>query len=131
MSESGKLIVGIDDDGLILQAMGDYLTHFGYRYEPCHYTAPDCDAYKDLFEKLGDGPDIVLTDFRLPGADSGLDIIREFRKRYGANIPAILFTGDVTLKSEGDLEAEETLKLLFKPIRMNLLKDEIEALLGV
>lgn len=39
-------------------------------------------------------PDIVVSDYRLNAGENGFDVITAVRKQYGAQLPAILITGD-------------------------------------
>jgi two-component system, sensor histidine kinase len=39
-------------------------------------------------------PDVIVSDFRLPGDNDGLDVIAQLRRQFGRDIPAIVITGD-------------------------------------
>lgn len=75
-------------------------------------------------------PDVVLADYRLPGAKSGLDLVAEIRAHFSEDIPAILFYGDISLESEIAGAMPEDIKLLLKPVRMQQLFEELKALLA-
>ncbi len=123
-------LLAIDDDPMILQAMGDYLSHFGFDFQACAYTGGGCDAYQEVFADGQAAPDVVLADYRLPGGKSGLDLIAEIRAYFSDDIPAILFSGDISLESEIAGHMPEEIKLLHKPVRMQLLSEELKALLA-
>jgi|GEM_PF-1018388 DNA-binding response OmpR family regulator len=123
-------LLAIDDDPLILQAMGDYLSHFGFDFQACAYTDDGCAAYDAVFGDGNSSPDVVLADYRLPGAKNGLDLIAEIRAHFSGDIPAILFSGDVSLDSEIAGAIPQDIKLLHKPVRMQLLSEELKALLA-
>ena len=38
--------------------------------------------------------ELILTDYRLPGNKTGLDVVAELRRMSGRQIPALLLTGD-------------------------------------
>lgn len=128
-SPSDIHVVAVDDDPLILQAMGDYLVHFNITFESCGYTGDDCADFNNLLEGGGKAPDVIIADYRLPGRRNGLDVISELREHHGDAIPAILFTGDILLEETLPEEALAHIKLLYKPVRMKALNDEIRALL--
>ena len=61
---------------------------------------------------------------------TGAQIVDDLRQSYEAEIPAILFTGDISKKTMGDAE-ELDLHLLYKPVRMETLRNTIEEILGI
>ena len=42
------------------------------------------------------GPDLLITDFHLPGGMSGFDVIKSVRKVLGEKFPAIMISGDTS-----------------------------------
>jgi signal transduction histidine kinase/CheY-like chemotaxis protein len=44
-------------------------------------------------------PDVIISDFRLPGELDGTDSVRVLRRQLGADVPAILITGESDLAS--------------------------------
>lgn len=111
-------LLAIDDDPMILKAMGDYLSHFGFDFLACAYTDGGCDAYESVFAEGQAAPDVVLADYQLPGTKSGLDLIAEIHAHFSEDIPAILFSGDISLESEIAGAMPEDIKLLHKPVCM-------------
>jgi CheY-like chemotaxis protein len=49
----------------------------------------------DLITKKGVRPDLVLSDFNLPGRMNGIETIRSVRKAMAQRVPAIVLTGDI------------------------------------
>jgi len=43
-------------------------------------------------------PDVIIADYRLPGELTGAQIVDDLRQSYEVEIPAILFTGDISKK---------------------------------
>ena len=39
-------------------------------------------------------PDLILCDYRLPGEENGIDVIRRLQAEFNEDIPAVLITGD-------------------------------------
>ena len=49
----------------------------------------------ELLDQLGQkAPDVVISDFRLGGGETGLDVIAAARARFGPMLPVIVLTGD-------------------------------------
>jgi two-component system, sensor histidine kinase len=122
-------IVAIDDEPAILQAMGDYLEHFGFDVSTYAYFGAAVEGFAKFCEDLPEQPDIIIVDYRLPGDLTGTQIVDDMRKVYGTNIPAILFTGDISKKTIGDAKASD-LHLLYKPVRMETLRQTVEEILS-
>lgn len=74
-----------------------------------------------LVSQLGaEPPDVLLTDYRLGGGQTGLDVVRRVRKTFGADIPAMLLTGDTDPALIRNL-SDQGLPLLFKPLHIESL----------
>jgi len=123
-------ILAIDDEPAILQAMGDYLEHFGFDVSTYAYTGAAVENFSAFCEDLPERPDIIIVDYRLPGDMNGTQVVEEMHRILGGNIPAILFTGDISKKTIGDAEAGD-LHLLYKPVRMEKLRQTVEEILGL
>lgn len=104
----GKLVVVIDDDPLVLEATGGLLRSWGCQV----VLAQSCnDAIAKLAE-LGQRPDLIVCDYRLPQGPTGIDTIEVLRGAF--KIPALLISADGTLRQPDD-EAGEY-RLLHKPV---------------
>ena len=69
-------------------------------------------------------PDLILCDYRLPGKESGIDVIQRIRGEYNEEIPAILITGDTA--PERLQEAHDSgLVVLSKPVANSKLRATI------
>src|ERR1700733_6704330 len=92
---ASKLVVVIDDDPLVLEAPGGLLRSWGCRV----VTAESYDeAMAKLFE-IGQRPDLIVCDYRLPEGPTGVDAIEMLRDAF--EIPALLISGDAT-SPQGD-----------------------------
>lgn len=50
---------------------------------------------EQILERLGgQAPDVIVSDYRLAAQETGLTVISALRKAFGADLPAILITGD-------------------------------------
>lgn len=107
-SGKGKLVVVIDDNRLVLQATSSLLHSWG-----CRVVAAECcgDAIAKLRE-LGEGPDLIVCDYRLPQGSNGVEAIRMLRR--GSKIPAFLISADAS--SPSDEDAGNGYRLLHKPV---------------
>jgi signal transduction histidine kinase/CheY-like chemotaxis protein len=117
-----KQALVVDDAPEIREAMRILLEDVGCRVQLAETTA---DAMRDASESR---PDIVISDLRLRGGDTGLDTIRQLRALY-PGLPAILVTGDSTAESlRAALDAG--IRLLHKPVRPDTLIAAIHELCG-
>jgi len=106
-----KLIIVIDDDPLVLDGMRGILTSWGCRVVT---AGSDAGALARLAEVNG-RPDLIISDFRLGGAQTGIDVIARLRASIGQSVPAFLISGDTTPERQRDASAHG-LKLLHKPV---------------
>jgi signal transduction histidine kinase len=109
---SSLRVLVVDDEPDIRAALHDIFTRWGVA---CDVEASAASALA-LIDN-GARYDVVLTDHRLAGDESGLALIRAIRGRYGAEPPAMaIITGDMDLELSVSLEREGVL-LVHKPIR--------------
>ena len=116
------IVLVIDDDGPVLDAMREALRSWGVtavtaRSLPCALARlPECGRY----------PDAIVSDFRLGQGASGIDAIKRIQYELGVAIPAMIITGDTAPKSLRVIQASGYC-FLPKPVtaerlRMQLLK---------
>ena len=87
---SGKLVVVIDDDALVLDGMRGLLRSWG------------CEVVTEVSEngalarlaELGQQPDLIISDHRLADGKTGIEAIDRLRGTLGIAIPAFLISGD-------------------------------------
>lgn len=116
-----KLLL-IDDDEIVLHATSLSLKVHGY-----HVTAVA--SSKAAFDALAAGqPDIIVSDYRLPGSYTGIELVKELRRKACREIPVIILTGDITL-SEDNTSLPDACQLLQKPVPTETLKLTINRLL--
>ncbi|KAF0194674.1 MAG: hypothetical protein FD166_3395 [Bacteroidetes bacterium] len=110
-------ILAIDDDSIIRTLLTNILTKAGYEV----VTASDGESGLELAATTN--PDLVVTDFQMPGL-TGLDVVTELQKTQ-PGLPVILLTahGDVALTIKSiQLGAYDFIE---KPIQMQELLDVI------
>ncbi len=83
---------------------------------------------RELRAKLGTVvPDILVSDYRLPKGETGLDVISAMRTVFGTDLPAVLITGDTDpglLRSMAD----RGIAIQHKPVDLETLVACLEAL---
>src|SRR3984885_4620984 len=87
---ASKLVVVIDDDQLVLEATGGLLRSWGCR-------VVSAESYAEAVAKLseiGQRPDLIVCDYRLPRGPMGVDAIEMLRDAF--EIPTLLISGDAT-----------------------------------
>ena len=87
---SGKLVVVIDNDPLVLEGMSGLMKNWG-----C--TVVTGDGEQAALAGLSGHrkrPDIIISDYHLSNGRTGIEAIAELRHALSAPIPAFLMTGD-------------------------------------
>jgi two-component system CheB/CheR fusion protein len=82
----------------------------------------------DLMARGAIRPDLVLTDFNLPDAMNGLRLAQRLRELFGAALPVIVLTGDISAGSIVNVAAQNCTQLS-KPVQLHELTDLIQAML--
>lgn len=86
MPDSKKVVLIVEDDGLILEALQEGLERAGIAV----LTAKD--GQEGLKTALAKHPDLILLDLMMPKMD-GHEMLAELRKdKWGANIPVTVLT---------------------------------------
>lgn len=86
-------ILYFEDNVPFSQTMSSLLTAHGHNITCVHDGKNDLDTFKNNADF-----DCIITDFNMPGMN-GDELFRNIRK-YNANIPVILFCGDVWQSKE-------------------------------
>src|SRR5262249_41486085 len=87
---TGKSVVVIDDDALVLDGMRGVLKGWG-----CDVViATSEDAALASLSQAERPPDIIISDYRLGDGKTRFDVIERIRRGFGAPIPAFLLSAD-------------------------------------
>jgi CheY-like chemotaxis protein len=113
-ASQGGTVLLIDDDAAVLAASQLFLEIEGY-----DVVAASSPGEVDAALATARPIDLIVTDFQLNHAQTGLDVVAAVRRRLGRTVPAILVTGD-TSPAVGDLKLAE-LEMMSKPIDTNAL----------
>lgn len=121
---SGKLVVVIDDDALVLDSMGGVLRSWG-----CKVVAAGSEqaAFSEISAER-QRPDLIIADYRLANGMTGIQAIKRLREAIGVPVPAFLISGDTA--PERLREASENgYLLLHKPVAPMRLRAVLNQLL--
>jgi CheY-like chemotaxis protein len=108
---SGITVLCIDNDLTILDGMETLLAGWGCRV----LKAPDLKAAIEVVAEAKVAPDGLLVDYHLDEGN-GIAAITELRRRFGADLTAILITADRSPHVREDARANG-IQLLNKPIK--------------
>lgn len=120
-SAAGKLILVIDDDRNVLNAMETLLSGWRFGVIACEHL----DEALHMLRSGGKTPDLVLSDLSLGEDVSGVGAVAQVRALIGRPIPALLVTGETSREQLHRAEASG-LKLLHKPVRPLELRSAIQ-----
>jgi CheY-like chemotaxis protein len=110
----------LDDNARVLQALTMMLEAAG------HQVVAETGLDALLTQLHTDRPDILVSDYRLSDGHTGYDAIEATRSLWGADLPAIILTGDT---DPGLIHSMSTkgIAVLYKPIRTDILQAAIYA----
>ncbi len=108
---AGMRVLLIEDDRLGAVALAGLLESWGCKVH--HANDP---AHALSLVRYALHPDVIISDFRLPGGQSGLEAVRLLRELLGVEIPALLISGDTDIELLR-MAKEAGLVLLHKPVR--------------
>lgn len=111
----GLRVLLIDDDEGVRLAMHDLMGVWGVR---CEGVASTEAALQCLAHFV---PDVVLADYRLHSADTGMQAVAAIRERLGRPVPAALVTGDTAAERLHEAQTQG-LAVLHKPVPAGLLQ---------
>lgn len=116
----GALVVGIDDDPTVRDAMNLLLESWGF-------NSVTASSAKEAMQRLAEeerSPDLIIADYQLDQGEKGSRAIRDIQNQLGEEIPGLLLTGDI---EPGQLKeaAESGFKVIQKPIQPDMLKAEV------
>ncbi|HSD39111.1 MAG TPA: ATP-binding protein [Rhodocyclaceae bacterium] len=119
----GLVVAIVDDDALAMESLAGLLRAWG-----CYVVSGESlEALQDALADNDVTPQILISDFRLPGPRNGLEVIAALRQQFGPALPGLLLSGDTgpeVLRQATDLG----IPLLHKPVRPAKLRAAISHL---
>jgi two-component system CheB/CheR fusion protein len=114
-------ILLIEDDPDIAELLQMFLKGEG------HHVTTERDAIDALahIEHAALKPDLVLSDYNLPGGMSGLQLAARIRRLLGSALPVIILTGDISTETLREVRQEHCLHLS-KPVELSALTEAID-----
>lgn len=109
-------IVLVEDDPDVLDLLDRLLDGAG------HTVITARDGPKAL-AMVGEGairPDIVLTDYNLPGGMTGIELLEGIRSSLQQSVPCIVLTGDISKEALAEIELADCI-MLSKPVSAHAL----------
>jgi CheY-like chemotaxis protein len=104
------VVLVVDDDPMVLEAMRGLLESWGYRA----ITGASHEAI-EMLVAAAPKPDLIIADFHLSGGRTGMETIAHVRAVFGAEIPAFLVSGDTSPERLQQARAQGY-TLLHKPV---------------
>lgn len=112
LSIEGRLGVLVDDEESVLSAMQELFNTWNLDLVAAR-SAGEAISQLQHVERT---PDFLITDFRLPGDTDGIEVVRQFRERFGNTLPALVLTGDTAPETLQRITQAGFL-ILHKPVR--------------
>ncbi len=122
-SRTGGILV-VEDEPAVLDLLQVFLSGEGHRVA----VATDGDAALDLVAHGGFRPDLLLSDYNLPGGLNGLQLATRLRDGRTAPLPAVILTGDISAEALGDIAGRDCVPLN-KPVGLEALSSVLQQLL--
>lgn len=120
---TGKRVVVVEDAQEVAHALALWLQAYGATV--AHFTSADAALASPGIHTA----DLYLSDYRLPGQQSGIDFLNVIRSRAGDEVPAVLVTGDTSSQFIA-MAASSGWPILFKPVHPRELAAILKLLLA-
>jgi PAS domain S-box-containing protein len=113
----------VDDDVQVADAAS-------YALIQCGHRPVTAESAEKVLQMLGsEAPDILISDYRLAGSETGIGVVDAVREEFGKTVPAIIVTGD-TEPALIRLIADKGLRLMHKPLDIAALQAAIAETVG-
>lgn len=119
------LVIVVDDDADIRAGMRTLLTGWGH-------AVVDAGGLAELLPQLRGMkivPQLIITDYRLRGVETGHDVVARLRDEFNDDVPAIVITGDTAPERLREAAAGGHV-LLHKPVSPQQLRERMAGALA-
>ena len=122
--QSGLILI-VEDDREVRKLLALFLEEKGYR------AISASDGVEALKLVMSDfiRPDLIISDYNLPGGLDGLQVIAKLRETLHNEIPALILTGDISTLTLRNISQQNCVQLN-KPMKLNELIRIIQRLLA-
>lgn len=108
---SGKVVALVEDDPDIRESTVELMQQWGCKV----FTSESADEVMRELAAAEQRPDVLVCDYRLPQGATAIDVIRRMRDLWGAELPAVVLTGDTASETLHEIHGSGAI-LLHKPI---------------
>jgi two-component system, chemotaxis family, CheB/CheR fusion protein len=122
--QGGHLLI-IEDDPEVRELLEILVRDDGHHVAWAH----DGPTALNLTEKARIKPDLILSDYNLPGGMNGVEVTAKLREQIGRHVPVIILTGDISTVALRDI-ADHDCEQLNKPVKPKTLIQTIRRLLA-
>lgn len=123
-TQAGGWILLVDDNPHVTSFYARVAEAMQQRY----FTAASVEEARDIVNREG-RPRLVVTDLQL-GESSGLDLLRDLRVRFEADLPIIVVSGNTGPEVAEEVRVAGATSYLAKPVGRSRLFSELQTLLG-
>lgn len=123
--QQGGLILIIEDDPEVRELLEIMFKDDGHDVIWAHDGA----AALKLVSKARIKPDLILSDYNLPGGMNGVEVTAKLREQICAPIPVIILTGDISTAALRDI-SDHDCEQLNKPVKPKLLIQTVRRMLA-
>jgi two-component system, chemotaxis family, CheB/CheR fusion protein len=122
--QTGQILI-IEDDPEVRELLEILVSDDGHHVTSAHEGA----AALNLAAKAKIKPDLILSDYNLPGGMNGVEVTGKLRNQIGRPVPVIILTGDISTAALRDI-ADHDCEQLNKPVKPKMLIQTIRRLLA-
>ncbi len=121
---TGEILI-IDDDPEVRELLEILLTGDGHLVATVH----DGISALELIKLAKTKPDLILSDYNLPGKMNGIQTMAKLREQIDHYVPVIILTGDISTAALRDIADHDCVQLN-KPVKPKALSQTIQRLLA-
>jgi two-component system, chemotaxis family, CheB/CheR fusion protein len=122
---SGAHVLIIEDDPEVRELLEILVKDDGHHVA----WAQDAKMALNLAAKAKTKPDLILSDYNLPGGMNGVEVTGKLRAQIGRAVPVIILTGDISTAALRDI-ADHDCEQLNKPVKPKMLIQTIRRMLA-
>ncbi len=122
--QNGRMLI-IEDDPEVRELLETLIRDDGHHVVCAH----DGVAALELVKRSKTKPELILSDYNLPGGMNGVEATGMLREQIGRPVPVIILTGDISTAALRDIADHDCVQLN-KPVKPKMLIQTIRRLLA-